>query len=419
MINKRSIQACADSQFGPFSKPLYDSYCFSRIPETIRTLLTDKKGFGLPEDTYVEQTYDFVLTVLIDSFGWQYFEKFAPKYPFLQRFLDLGIVSKVTAQFPSTTTNHITCMHTGLSVGQSGLYEWFYYEPLVDACICPLHFSFAQDKNFNTLANAGIFAKDIFPFRSIYQDFNELGIKSLAFQEKDTAKSPFSQIIYQGAELKGFNNFSEGLTQLTKAISRQQEKSYFFLYFGEIDGAGHEFGPNSDQVAKKVDKCFTMLELHWEKLSKTGKKGCIIVTADHGMAEIQPETTWFINKHLPHFERYIRQNKKGELLVPCGASRDMFLHIKDDMLDDAHNELKQALNGIAEVYKTEELVRLGLFGEVSDRFLERVGNLVILPLGQNTVWWYDPNIPVKAYRGHHGGLTPTELETIFLFQELK
>lgn len=418
-LNTLSIQAVDKSRFGPFTKPLYNSYCFSNIPQTVRSLLTGKEGFGLPQDTFIAGDYDFVLVMLLDSFGWKYFEQFAPKYPFLQRFATQGIVSKITSQFPSTTTNHITCMHTGLSVGQSGLYEWFFYEPLVDDCICPFHFSYAKDKAFNTLSTSGIAPSQFFPFRTIYQDFEQLGIRSVAFQVKDSSQSPYSQTMYQGAELIPFKHFNEGLTKLLRTINNIKEKTYLFFYFGDIDGAGHEFGPHSEEVAKQVDKCFGRLERFYQELMQKKQNGCMIVTADHGMAAINPTTTWFINKHLPHFERFIKQNKKGQLIVPCGSSRDMFLHIKDEYLPRAHKELTEALTGIAEVHTTSDLMTAGFFGPITDRFLERAGNLVALPLDENTVWWHEPERIDKPYRGHHGGLTQVEMETIFLFQQIQ
>lgn len=306
-------------------------------------------------------------------------------------------------------------MHTGQSVGQSGLYEWFFYEPLVDACICPFHFSYAKDKAFNTLQ---VKASELFPFRTIYQDFQEIGIRSVVFQVKDSAQSPYSQAMYEGAELVAFKHFNEGLSKLLHAINGVDEKTYFFFYFGDIDGAGHEFGPESEEVAKQVDKCFSRLERFYQELMNEKRNGCMILTADHGMASINPATTLFINKQLPHFEHYIKRNKKDELIVPCGSSRDMFLHIKDAHIEQAYRELKEALAGIAEVYKTSDLIAKGFFGPVTDRFLERAGNIVAVALGENTVWWHDPNRDDKPFRGHHGGLTQIEMETIFLFQAL-
>ena len=140
MINNKSIINVNESTFSTeFRKPLYDSYCFSNIPGTIEKLLTghtDKKK--LPDDTTPNKEYDKVVLFFVDAFGWRFFERFQDQYPTLKRFVDHGIVSKITSQFPSTTAAHVTTIHTGKSVGQSGIFEWYYYEPKLDMMIAPL-----------------------------------------------------------------------------------------------------------------------------------------------------------------------------------------------------------------------------------------------------------------------------------------
>jgi predicted AlkP superfamily pyrophosphatase or phosphodiesterase len=69
-----------------------------------------------------------VVLFFIDAFGWRFFEKFQDA-PFLKRMAKQGSIEKITSQFPSTTAAHVTTIHTGLPVGESGVYEWFYYEP--------------------------------------------------------------------------------------------------------------------------------------------------------------------------------------------------------------------------------------------------------------------------------------------------
>ena len=123
-----------------FVRPQYDDYCFSNIPQFVKYLLTGTGESGLPVDVLgrFPQRYDTVVLFLIDAFGWQFFEKYADDYPFLKRLQRDGSVSKLTSQFPSTTASHITTIHTGLNVGQSGVYEWQYFEPQLDAIISPL-----------------------------------------------------------------------------------------------------------------------------------------------------------------------------------------------------------------------------------------------------------------------------------------
>ena len=110
-------------------------------------------------------------------------------------------------------------------------------------------------------------------------------------------------------------------------------------------------------------------------------------------------------------ERFLKSNQKGELLVPAGSARDMFLYIKDDLLDEAREFLASRLQGVADVVTTQELIDAGYFGPtISETFLSRVGNLVILPYRYQSVWWYVKDKFEQWHYGHHGGLTPQEME---------
>jgi hypothetical protein len=139
------------------------------------------------------------------------------------------------------------------------------------------------------------------------------------------------------------------------------------------------------------------------------------MTADHGQTEVDPHTTIYLNTE-PRFtgiEHFLKTNRKGQFLIPAGSARDMFLYIKDDLLDEAQSFLAQRLGGKADVVKVESLIESGYFGEeVSSRFRERVGNLVILPFRYESVWWYEKGKFEQRFYGHHGGLTPEEMETI-------
>ena len=72
-----SYDAVDKSKFGKkFVKPLYDSYCFSNIPMTIQSLLGVTKNTGLPKDVLPEGRYKKVVFILIDAFGWKFFDKY-------------------------------------------------------------------------------------------------------------------------------------------------------------------------------------------------------------------------------------------------------------------------------------------------------------------------------------------------------
>ena len=87
MINQSSILAVDAARFSKtFCRPLYDSYCFSRIPGTIQKLLTGQSPESLPSDTYIleDKPYEIVILIFVDGFGWTFFEQFRRENAFLK-----------------------------------------------------------------------------------------------------------------------------------------------------------------------------------------------------------------------------------------------------------------------------------------------------------------------------------------------
>jgi hypothetical protein len=74
--------------------------------------------------------------------------------------------------------------------------------------------------------------------------------------------------------------------------------------------------------------------------------------------------------------------------------------------------LQDHLDGTAKVYRVQEFIDQGFFGtgQPSREFLGRVGNILILPEPFETVWWYEHGRFSMRFTGHHGGLTPAEME---------
>ena len=424
MINKKAAVAVEGATFsGHFCRPLYESYCFSRIPATIKALFKGKYQGALPDDTVgaYGSAYDAVVLFFIDGFGWNFFDAYAPEYPFLQRIASEGICSKITSQFPSTTAAHVTCINTGQSPGQSGVYEWFYYEPKVDQMIASLLYSYAGDSELNTLEQSGVAPEELYPTQTIYRQLSGFGVASCVMQYEGIADSPYSRVMFDGARNLPYRSLAEGLGRLTDLVHTQKGQNYYYMYIGDIDSAGHRSGIISPQFADAVDSCWTTMEEHfWKKIASTTKRVCYILVSDHGMVPVNPKTTHYLNKEMPEILKSFKRNRKGALLAPAGSCRDFFLHIEENQLAEVRYELQKKYHGIAEIYTTGELIEQGIFGPkpLSKRFLERVGNLVILPYENQAIWWYEKNRFEQHFYAAHGGLTRPEMETIFCFQSI-
>ena len=165
--------------------------------------------------------------------------------------------------FPSTTSAHVTTIHTGLPVAESGVYEWFYYEPQLDAMIAPLLFSFAGQKERNGLAAVDADPEKLYPNRTFYQDLAAHGIKSHIFQLGNFTPSPYSDVVFRGGTVHPYKTLPEVLVNLRQAIQTEKGPAYFFLYFEKIDTLCHDYSPDSPQIAAEIDSFFVNLERHF------------------------------------------------------------------------------------------------------------------------------------------------------------
>jgi predicted AlkP superfamily pyrophosphatase or phosphodiesterase len=390
-----------------FVKPRYDEGGFAGIPARI-------------ENAFASGNYDAVVLFLIDGFGWRFFERFQDS-PFLKRIARDGKIEKITSQFPSTTAAHVTTIHTGLPVGVSGVYEWYYYEPQIDQIIAPLLFSLAGTKERDGLKTIGVKPASLYPRGVFYPALKKRGVDSYLFGMREYTPSTYSSVIMAGLEQYAFKTFSEALVNLNLLLEKQTKPTYIHLYFDKLDSICHEYGPTSPQMEAEIETFLLIMEHYFERIFNTKKRVLFLMTADHGQVEVDPQTTVFLNRDMRFsgIERFLKINRFRQLLVPAGSARDMFLHVKEDLLDDAQAFLTPRLEGKADVVKTEYLINEGYFGpDVSSRLRERVGNLVILPYRYESVWWYEKDKFEQRFYGHHGGLTPQEMETVLYSMEL-
>ena len=384
-----------------FVKPRYDHGGFADLPARVQRIFKDNKA-------------KTVIFFFLDGFGWRFYQQFK-EHPFFAELAKYGSVEKITSQFPSTTSAHVTTWHTGLPVGESGVYEWNYYEPKLDTIFSPLLFSYAGDNKRDTAETSGIAPADFYPAENIYPKLAALGVESHIFQHSAFTPSPYSNAVMQGANVHAYKTITEALVNLRLLLNQPAGKRYIAYYFGDVDSILHQYGPGSAQADAEIETLLdTLLNRFWIPLSQhLPEETIFLLTADHGHVEVDPDTTIYLNRD-PAFagiEDFFKRNQAGHTLVPAGSPRDFFLYIQDDRLDEAREFLASRLTGIADVVTTQHLIDEGYFGaSISETFLSRVGNLVILPYRHQAVWWYEKDRFEQTFYGHHGGLTPQEME---------
>ena len=321
-----------------FVKPRYDSGGFASLPQRLTGLLA------------APQKYDAVVLFLMDGFGWRFFEKFQED-PFLKTVARQGQIEKLTSQFPSTTAAHLTTLHTGMPVGEHGIFEWIYYEPALDAMIAPLLFSFAGTSQRDTLKSVGAKPRRLLPNTTLYQSLKKQGVTSTIFQHREYTPSTYGDVIFSGARSIGYKTLPEALINLAEALAKSTSPAYFVLYNEKIDAICHEYGPDSPQTTAEIQVfLMTMETIFWKALTGSRRKVLFLLTADHGSSETDPQTAIYLNRD-PRFaglEKFLKTSRQGELLVPGGSARDFFLYIRAGMVDEAQAFLTPRLEGRAD-----------------------------------------------------------------------
>src|SRR5689334_4275216 len=315
----------------------------------------------------VTKTHERVALILLDAFGMKFVERHA-SHPLLKRLE----IESVGAQFPSTTTAHLTTLYTGLPVEEHGLYEWRIYEPLVDDVIRALPFLGSDD------APIPAEPREIVPRPSFYE---QLEVPSTVLQPAHIWPSRYGSAAFSGATVTAFKSLGEG-------VARLGTPGFSYLYWDAIDAAGHQHGPSSVQFdAAAIDALDTIY-------AALPKDTLLLVTADHGQIDVNEldelDVIW------P--ELTLRR-------PPAGSARDCFLHVDD--LETVRDELQARLGDRATVRLARELFP----APIGPRLEQRIGDVCVLPAPGRMAWLRAFPSHERRFRGHHGGLTAAESET--------
>jgi hypothetical protein len=411
-----SIAALDKQRFGPnWIKPDYGSFCFSGIPGFIeKTLSGQTSRQELPKSISKAMGSDTerVILVFLDAFGWEAYERFFEKSVFLKTLASQGITCKTTSQFPSTTAAHVTTLCSGKPVYESGVCEWYYYEPKVGAVINPFQLSTITAKKKDSLLHVGFPISDILPVSSFTEDLHAKGILSTQSGPAEFFPSTYSKYLNRNAEFFPYLDLSAAIENIITPAHSSATKQYEYLYIGEYDSLRHRDGPYSESADFNARHTLKQLE-RLLSISNKGKT-LLILTADHGQVTISQDTEVVINKEIPEIRDYLKCSPDGNLIRFGGGPRDLFMYARDGAEEALKSLLLKRLNGVAEVYTQNEAASLGILGPlpVSQIFKERMGNVLILPhLGHSVVWDEPAYYERDIFKGHHGGLTTQEMET--------
>lgn len=402
-----------------FVYPKYDENCISHIPDTVLSLFgIQKQNHNVALDHHflnkvLPNKVNKIVLIVIDGFGFNQFLHYHKENPFLSNLVGNGEVCLKTSVFPSQTTNALTTLNTGLTPQQHGLFEYFIFLNNIGV-VNALRFERLGKRRPSSLLEEG-FDPNILLYKSqtIHELLAENDVASFTYIHASNTLNICSKLIFRGSQITSSLSAFETVSALKKKLEANRDKNaYFFVHLDTLDTISHVYGPGSFQYQAELSWLTYLLNKELvEKIdTQTAKETLLLVTADHGAVSVNPAKATYLN-YLPNTLLNLKSGPDRKPIMPTGSPREVFLHIKEHKLQETKERLSQKIRGKAQVLETEKAVECGLFGSgvPNQGVLDRLGNLMILPYGNETVWFENPGSYKLSYLGQHGGLSSQEM----------
>jgi hypothetical protein len=175
-------------------------------------------------------------------------------------------------------------------------------------------------------------------------------------------------------------------------------RALVYGYLPELDLTGHVRGVDSASWRAQLALIDRVVE---QLVGGLPDDAALLVTADHGMLDVPPETRLDLDEDDSDLDDGVR--------LLAGEPRARYVHTEPGAAADVLDRWRSVLGDRAWVASREEAVASGVFGDVDEALAGRIGDVVALARG---TWAFnatrrDPGPSRLA--AYHGSLTATEL----------
>ena len=426
ILNDLVAKMDAPDQHG-FIYPDYGRFCFSGIPGTVSQALGVRPWRpGLPAEATTaaepRKGYRTVVLLLVDGLGYDVWLRNADDGGAIAALGRNGSVAPITAVFPSTTAAALSTLSTGQMPIEHGLLEWLLYMEELDETIETLPFRPVGVRGQDVLMASGADPKVLLDAEPVYERLGHEGISSYTLLDEEIAGSEYSRLVNKGSATIGYSGMLGMIDAMAKTIEKAKGRTFIYAYYGGLDSAAHDQGPDSSMAATELTILSSALNgMLFRRLSREAADDTLFMLAsDHGQIQIDPERTMYLNSDRT-LASALRKGRRGKAIPPVGGPRDLMLHVSNENVDRVREHLARTLADRALVMSTKEAERKGMFGpgDAGDRYRRRVGDLLVLTKGAETVWY--EHLPGRRMemRGIHGGLSRKEMLVPFAVAEMK
>ena len=323
--------------------------------------------------------------LVVDGLGADLVKKYSGHARFLRTRLE-GYGHLASSGLPSTTASALTSITTGVESGQHGLLGYQVRDP--DTLQMVNHL-----KPFPDSVDPMVWQ----PVPTVFERAAASSIPSIALGESRFSGTDFSQAMLRGASYRGSAQLDDHLGHLREFFDSHDE-AVAYLYWPALDRIGHGLGVNHGNFVDALEHLDAFASLLHRSL---GPGEAIVVTADHGMVDVEPHNQVWMESNHP---------LRSAISDWGGEPRLVQLYLHDDVDVTAYViELQQFLGVMATAISRDDAIDRGLFGVVADHHRQRLGDVIVF--AEESYALYDQLTASDASSkmvGQHGSWTDTE-----------
>lgn len=398
---------------GEFVMPYYGGYSIVNLPATSAALLGVRLPGAPPLPREVWEPFTggvrCVVRIIVDALGYPRLRRIMAANPdtlFHRLLRQGGRLVPLTSVCPSTTTTALSSLWTGRMPVEHGMMgtRLFLRDRGLQANM--IYFTPVSFDRRGVLLDEGMEPASFLPLPGMADALAEQGIESHVFINKLFANGGLSDIFFRG--VKDVHTFIPGSAAdlwitLRRFLEEQAGQRLFVsVYWGVIDGLGHERGPSSPAIDAELRAWTGLLAQEFlDRLSPAAAAGTVLtLLADHGQVDTPPARAVRLDQHPELLDNL--------LMKPLGEQRLPYLFARQGRAAAVRRYLQEHLGHAFAVLDSEQALEAGLFGSgtPAPETAARLGDLILVSRRDHILFDHDKQ---PHLLGLHGGLSAEEM----------